>query len=69
MAAHSSILAWKIPWAVEPGGLQSLGLQELDATEWLNRNKKCMYVSYLPRLCCAVLSRSVVPGSLQTLGL
>ena len=27
MAAHSSILAWRIPWAVEPGGLQSMGSQ------------------------------------------
>ena len=27
MAIHSSILAWKIPWAEEPGGLQSMGLQ------------------------------------------
>ena len=27
MATHSSILAWKIPWTKEPGGLQSLGLQ------------------------------------------
>ena len=26
MATHSSILAWKIPWAEEPGGLQSMGL-------------------------------------------
>ena len=26
MAAHSSILAWKIPWTEEPGALQSLGL-------------------------------------------
>ena len=26
MAAHSSILAWKIPWAEEPGGLQSVKL-------------------------------------------
>ena len=26
MAAHSSILAWKIPWAEEPGGLQSRGV-------------------------------------------
>ena len=25
MAAHSSILAWGIPWVVEPHGLQSLG--------------------------------------------
>ena len=27
MATHSSILAWKIPWTEEPGGLQSIGLQ------------------------------------------
>ena len=26
-ATHSSILAWKIPWREEPGGLQSMGLQ------------------------------------------
>ena len=27
MATHSSILAYKIPWTEEPGGLQSIGLQ------------------------------------------
>ena len=32
MATHSSILAWGIPWTEEPGGLQSMGLQELDTT-------------------------------------
>ena len=29
MATHSSILAWKIPWTGEPGGLQSIGLQKV----------------------------------------
>ena len=29
MATHSSILAWKIPWTEEPGGLQSKGLQRV----------------------------------------
>ena len=28
MAAHSSILAWEIPWTEGPGGLQSMGLQK-----------------------------------------
>ena len=28
MTTHSSILAWKIPWAEKPGGLQSMGLQK-----------------------------------------
>ena len=27
IATHSSILAWNIPWAEEPGGLQSMGSQ------------------------------------------
>ena len=27
MAAHCSILAWRIPWTEEPGGLQSMGLR------------------------------------------
>ena len=29
MARHASILAWKIPWTEEPGGLQSIGLQRI----------------------------------------
>ena len=29
MATHSSILAWKIPWTEEPGGLQSKGSQRV----------------------------------------
>ena len=29
IATHSSILAWKIPWTEEPGGLQSTGSQRV----------------------------------------
>ena len=29
MATHSSILAWRIPWTEEPGGLQSTGSQRV----------------------------------------
>ena len=29
MATHSSILAWRIPWSKEPGGLQSMGSQRV----------------------------------------
>ena len=32
MATHSSIIAWEISWTEEPGGLQSMGSQELDMT-------------------------------------
>ena len=28
MVTHSSVLAWRIPWTEEPGGLQSTGLQK-----------------------------------------
>ena len=35
MAAHCSILAWRIPWTEEPGGLQPMGRKELDTTEQL----------------------------------
>ena len=33
MATRSSILAWRIPWAEEPSGLQSIGCKELDTTK------------------------------------
>ena len=36
MATHSSILAWRIPWTAELGGLQSTGCKELDTTERLH---------------------------------
>ena len=36
MATHSSILAWRIPWTEEPGGLQSTGLKESDTTEQIH---------------------------------
>ena len=38
MATHSSILAWRIPWTEEPGGLQSMETEELDTTECLSNN-------------------------------
>ena len=33
MATHSSILAWRIPWTEELGGLQSMGRKESDTTK------------------------------------
>ena len=42
MATHSGILAWRISWTKEPGGLQSTGWQtvELDMTERLTHTVK-----------------------------
>ena len=40
MATHSSILAWKIPWTQEPGGLYSpWGHKESDTTERLTHTQ------------------------------
>ena len=36
MAPHSSTLAWKIPWAEEPGRLQSMGSRRVGITERLH---------------------------------
>ena len=33
MATHSSILAWRISWTEEPGGLQSMDCKESDTSE------------------------------------
>ena len=36
MATHSTVLAWRIPWTEELGGLQSTGRKESDTTEQLH---------------------------------
>ena len=51
MATCFSILAWEIPWAENPGGLQSTGLQESDMTYPLNNNiysfiNICIYINW-----------------------
>ena len=33
LATHSSVLAWRIPWTEEPGGLQSMGSQRVGHDE------------------------------------
>ena len=53
MATYSSILAWRIPWTEEPGGLQSMGSQELDMPEPLNHQ---------PPLFLTQVNRVTTPG-------
>ena len=43
MATHSSILAWKILWTEEPGGLQSTGSQRVGHTEPLSTHTHVIY--------------------------
>ena len=49
MATHSSILAWRIPWTEELGGLQSTGRKESDTTERLHFHKCFRNPSFLQR--------------------
>ena len=47
MATHSSILAWRIPWTEEPGGLQSTGSQSRTRLSDLARSVSRLPI-YLP---------------------
>ena len=40
MATHSSILAWRIPWTGEPGGLQSIGSQSWTGLKQLSAHAR-----------------------------
>ena len=57
MAAHSTILAWKIPWTEEPGKLQSKGLQTFGydwVIKYLSPQEmvlKCSFKKYVNTLC------------------
>ena len=45
MATHSSILAWKISWTEEPGGLQSMWLQRVRHTLTNKQLQQCLEIS------------------------
>ena len=54
MTTHSSMLAWKIPWTEELGGLQSTGHKESDKTERLRFH--CLLCSLARNTCCIVVA-------------
>ena len=58
MATHSSILAWKISWTEEPGGLQSIGSQRV-RHDW--NDLACMHV--LKDYCLAALTLALTSSS------
>ena len=45
MATHSSILAWKIPWTEESGGLQSKGLQRV-GHDWVTKQAQIPEIDF-----------------------
>ena len=56
MSTHSRILAWRTPFAEDPGGLQSMGLPKLDMTEQLSLTH-----THTDKRSDAILSSSVSP--------
>ena len=53
METHSSILAWKIPWTEEPGGLQSMGLQRI-GLDWVTKLAR-FWMKELQMCACAAI--------------
>ena len=72
MAPHSSTFAWKIPWTVEPGRLQSMGSLESDMTEQLHFHfsLSCIGEGNGNPLQCSCLEnpRDGKPGGLPSMG-
>ena len=65
MSIHFSILAWRIPWTEEPGGLQSLGHRRVRYDLAAKQQQHYIYILFLGRLCAALLlSCQVVSNSL-----
>ena len=59
MATHSSVLAWKIPWTEEPGGLQFMGSQRVGqdwVTEHIGTSSCCVYPHKWPMCLSFVLT-------------
>ena len=50
ITTHSSILAWRIPWTEEPGGLQSMGSQRV-GHDWVTRHIT-VHVAKIPQVEC-----------------
>ena len=61
MAIHSSILAWRIPWIEEPGGLQSAGLQRVGHDWAASLFMYKMLIEIFYRKESSVISRTLVP--------
>ena len=61
MATHSSILAWRIPWTEQPGGLQSMGSQRV-RHDWAANTSTFIYMCVCVCVHCSLLTLTLSPG-------
>ena len=64
MATHSSILAWRISWTEEPGGLQSMGLQRV-SPDWATKHSTLLEYIYWDSLVAQLIKNP--PAMQETL--
>ena len=67
MATGSSLLAWRIPWTEEPGGLQSMGLQRIrhDWSNWAHMHKEvvgCLFARSISSNIFSIIDQLSVFG-------
>ena len=58
MATHSSILAWRIPWTEEPGGLRAMRLQKSRTRLKRFSTRACTFTTSAPRQPCFFLRKT-----------
>ena len=64
MATHSSTLAWRIPWAEEPSGLQSMGSRRVGHV-WMTEHACARSKVPCPRSCCLLAEKLRFRARLQ----
>ena len=55
MTTHSSIVAWRIPWTEQSGGLQSMGSQSRTWLKWLSMHLWCFLREKMKDIFCTIL--------------
>ena len=68
METYSSVLAWRIPGTVEPGGLQSMGLLRSDTTERLHFHALEKEMATHSSVLAWRIPGTVEPGGLPSMG-
>ena len=68
MATHSSILAWRIRWTEEPGGLQFAGLHRIGRLKWLSTHSTAQLLNRTSQVALVVKSLPAKAGDFRDAG-